>query len=138
MYFYPQRWLVSLLQWRKFFDKTQERSEYQLVEAGVSLPVRCRQCRTVITQATSAIEMAGSHQHALTNPAGIRFIVLVYRHANCELTGTPTEEYSWFSGYAWQMALCLQCNTHLGWYYSHGQFPDFYGLIAPRLLLESP
>jgi len=82
------------------------------------------------------MEMAGAHQHVLTNPAGVSFTVVVYRHARCEVTGLPSTECSWFNGYAWQLALCAQCGNHVGWYYSQAQFPDFYGLIASRLIFD--
>ena len=34
------------------------------------------------------------------------------------LQGIPSTECSWFPGYAWQIAGCSRCHTHLGWRYS--------------------
>lgn len=32
--------------------------------------------------------------------------------------GDPTEEHTWFPGYAWRMAHCRACQRHLGWGFS--------------------
>jgi hypothetical protein len=138
MSFYPFRWLRSLLFPRTSFEKIQTTEGGQFQLADDAAPVRCRLCRAVVTQHDGAIELAGSHQHVYTNPAGIRFVIVLYRYAYCELAGEATTEFSWFSGYAWQMAYCGNCGSHLGWYYTRSQFPDFYGLIRPRLDLAAP
>lgn len=56
------------------------------------------------------------------------------------LHGAPTLEFSWFPGYTWQLALCGQCNAHLGWKFVAG--PDsnlmprkFYGLAGRSIAL---
>lgn len=33
-------------------------------------------------------------------------------------SGVPTEEFTWFKGYAWQIFNCRRCGSHLGWRYS--------------------
>lgn len=136
MNLYPQRWLASLLQWRMSFDKTHVASSHHVQHRDSAAAVRCGYCRTVITESDSAMEMAGAHQHVLTNPAGVSFTVLIYRHARCDAAGLPSPEFSWFNGYAWQLALCTQCGSHLGWCYSQVQFPDFYGLIDSQLIVD--
>lgn len=137
MNFYPHHWLGLLRPLRKCFDKTQVASSNQVQYSETTASVRCAQCRTIITQSDSAMEMAGAHQHILTNPAGVRFTVVVYRDARCDVIGLPSAEHTWFTGYVWQVALCAQCGIHLGWCYSHAQIPDFYGLIASHLSFDT-
>lgn len=31
------------------------------------------------------------------------------------MTDVPSTEFSWFPGYAWQIALCKRCQIHIGW-----------------------
>lgn len=133
---YPHRGLLGLLLRHKAFDDTQVLQASATATIPAKAPVRCRQCRTLITTSDAAIELAGQHQHVFTNPAGHIFTLVLFRHARCEVAGIPTLEYTWFGGYAWQMALCGNCGSHLGWYYTHPEFPDFYGLIKPQLLME--
>lgn len=92
--------------------------------------VRCKSCGYVITSPAFAIE---PHEHTFRNPAGYSFHVLCYSDApGTADAGEATKEASWFSGYAWTFAVCVQCHNHLGWWYS-GQ-NRFAGLIATRLL----
>jgi hypothetical protein len=45
--------------------------------------------------------------------------------------------YSWFRGYAWQIQLCRNCFTQLGWKYM-SQEDSFYGLGFKLLREEKP
>lgn len=33
-------------------------------------------------------------------------------------SGVPTEKFTWFKGYAWQIFNCKRCGLHLGWRYT--------------------
>ena len=92
--------------------------------------VRCMHCESDITKPTLAIE---PHEHTFKNPAGHWFNVVCYSDApGAANVGEPTTEASWFSGYAWSFAICIECKTHLGWWFNG---PDiFAGLIASRLI----
>lgn len=80
------------------------------------------------------ISLSGSHEHFFRNPAGIRFRVACFAYApGAEAFGIPTEEHTWFPGYAWNLALCRSCAAHLGWKYQSTD-GGFFGLIADRLL----
>ena len=96
--------------------------------------IRCRLCGTAITDQSEALEIGLSHQHRYTNPDGISFNIRCYHNApGCSISGTPTDQDSWFGGYRWQFASCHQCYEHLGWYYENSKQRAFFGLIPDRL-----
>lgn len=55
--------------------------------------------------------------------------------------GTPETEHSWFPGYAWTIANCRHCYSHLGWRFdavqgSGLQPARFWGLRRPSLISD--
>ena len=99
--------------------------------------ILCRQCLQLITTAAERIEIQGSHQHTFSNPAGLLFQIGCFRLVpGCVLVSPPEAEWSWFSGYCWQVVLCSSCATHMGWRYTGGS-DSFYGLILHRLLQKN-
>lgn len=96
-------------------------------------PIRCKACRSVITTRGARIEVHGAHEHRRVNPSGVDFLLGCYREApGCIVEGVPTFFWTWFPGYAWQIASCRTCGDHLGWAFSGDG--SFFGLILPRLL----
>jgi hypothetical protein len=102
----------------------------ETTEAETQKSVRCKSCGHEVTSPAMAAE---PHEHTFRNPVGYSFHVLCYNDApGASDAGEPTTEHSWFPGYAWTFAICKQCHTHLGWWFSG---PDrFAGLIATRLI----
>ena len=99
-------------------------------EAQKEKIVRCRNCQHEITKPEFAIQ---PHEHTFRNPAGYSFHVLCYSDASgAAEAGEPTAEASWFRGYQWSFAICIQCHNHLGWWYRGKD--RFAGLIATRLI----
>ena len=50
------------------------------------------------------------------NPSGYVHDVLAVKHIAAEkvmLLGRPSQEHSWFPGYAWTIANCGACGSHL-------------------------
>lgn len=95
----------------------------------------CRQCGFTITHASEKIAVSGAHYHTFANPHGIVFEIGCFQTARgCGAAGAPTDEFSWFKGYFWQVALCGSCLIHMGWRFSAADRPGFYGLILDRLL----
>ncbi|CAJ0585274.1 unnamed protein product, partial [Mesorhabditis spiculigera] len=52
----------------------------------------------------------------------------------------PNAEFSWFSGYAWQILECEDCGRHIGWRFSASApdaegMPAFYGLSRAQVRL---
>lgn len=95
--------------------------------------VYCKQCRTRISHPSQAVEVQGFYHHVFTNPEGLVFEIGMYDKADCLAVSPAILEHTWFAGYAWQLVICCGCQSHLGWYYSKVDSPDFYGLILDRL-----
>ncbi len=94
----------------------------------------CAACGHAITRVDRRIERNGAHHHRLTNPLGIVFRVGCFSRASgCAEVGEPTEQWSWFQGYFWRIALCGGCGIHLGWSYDRPGVDAFHGLILDRL-----
>lgn len=50
------------------------------------------------------------------NPHGILHEVMTVRSArNLVVAGPPTSEFTWYPGYAWEIAWCAACAEHVGW-----------------------
>lgn len=96
--------------------------------------VHCRACNHLITRTRWAIDMGG-HERVFINPAGRVFRIACYREApGCGDEGMPTEEHTWFPGYAWNLAICLGCGGHMGWrFIGDVALPVFFGLIKTGL-----
>jgi ribosomal protein L40E len=95
--------------------------------------ILCRNCHYPITRPSERIEVASAHCHTFTNPNGYLFEIGCFRNADgCVTTGIRTDEFTWFSGYTWQIGICRKCLNHLGWHFqSIGD--HFFGLILDRL-----
>ena len=92
----------------------------------------CKYCKQHITDVDQAISIQGAHSHTFTNPAGFVYTINCYQTAmGCVAFGERTDEYTWFSGYEWQLALCQSCQTQLGWLFT--SMEQFYALIDDRL-----
>ncbi|MBU50044.1 MAG: hypothetical protein CL920_15255 [Deltaproteobacteria bacterium] len=95
--------------------------------------IRCAHCAHTITTSHQRIEVEGKHVHNFMNPEGFAFQIGCFRNAvGLRPVDMPSAEFSWFRGFFWQIEVCKQCHTHLGWSYENEQ-EIFYGLILPRL-----
>ena len=124
-----------------FFDSLSENAE-NLVDIDIEPKVPgkhkkliCHICQAVITDDTCRINILGSNDHYRINPAGITYYFECFREApGCDVLGTSTEEYTWFSNYKWQLAMCKECREHLGWLFKG---PDrFFALIKGKVLTD--
>jgi len=99
--------------------------------------IRCRQCRNILANPEDRISVQGSHRHTFANPHGIVFEIGCFTAVQgCGHVGPPSDEFSWFSGYLWRVAVCLLCLTHLGWSFSSPGKESFHGLILDRLITQ--
>ena len=97
--------------------------------------ILCRACRQMITSPAERIEMQGAHRHTFANPHGLVFEIGCFRFAaGCGYTGPVTDEFSWFGGYAWRIAMCRFCLNHIGWLFTSPDKTSFNGLILDRLV----
>ena len=95
----------------------------------------CKNCLNPVTSGRERIEKEGAHVHIFSNPYGNVFEIGCFRQANgCVYLGKATNEFTWFKGYAWKLALCRSCAAHLGWVYLSPDAVFFYGLILDRLM----
>ncbi len=102
--------------------------------------IYCANCSHVLTTSDQRIDVNGSHEHYCTNPHGFEFHLGCFAEAlGCDISGQAYAADSWFMGYAWRLAACAECHTHLGWYFAvtaDGTPAYFYGLILDRIQEE--
>ena len=78
--------------------------------------------------------MQGAHQHTFANPHGLVFRIGCFRRARgCGYTGPLSNEFSWFRGYSWRIAVCGRCLNQLGWLFVSSADTAFNGLILDQL-----
>ena len=95
----------------------------------------CRHCLNKISSPAECIEVQGSHKHTFANPQGIIYEIGCFKNASgCGYSGVPTDEYTWFRGFRWRVALCGLCLTHVGWLFMSTASSRFNGLILNRLV----
>ena len=95
--------------------------------------LRCAACLAPIARPSDRIAVNEQHQHVFTNPHGYIFCIGCFAQApGCLAIGEETSYFSWFPGYAWQIALCGQCLTLLGWAFRSAD-SQFFGLILDKL-----
>ncbi len=93
----------------------------------------CNACGHLITLAKHQSAQDGKHRHRFMNPFGYVYLIGIFSGASGLLPeGKPSDLFSWFEGYEWQVQLCAQCREHLGWSFDNGAH-RFYGLILPKL-----
>lgn len=82
--------------------------------------VKCKSCQTVIASRSDMLVMSSDGPlGAYVNPSGYVHEIMTLLKANgLALIGVPTEEYSWFPGYAWTIAYCATCEYQMGWLFT--------------------
>ena len=97
--------------------------------------ILCRQCHNILTSPSERIVVQGSHHHTFANPHGIVFEIGCFGAVKgCGYAGPASNEFSWFKGFSWRVAVCVMCLTHLGWLFESREGSIFHGLILDRLL----
>ena len=99
--------------------------------------IYCAACGMLVTRGRWRIEQRAAHEHTVFNPAGVVFTILCFKDApGTASQGTPSDEFTWFAGYRWSVAVCRGCSVHIGWRYDGADV--FFGLIKPRLTDKKP
>ncbi|KAG7305086.1 hypothetical protein JYU34_010546 [Plutella xylostella] len=98
-------------------DDARARLHLQLAFINTNTGMSCSSCGGGVAQRHDLVAMSSTGPRALYSNLGgfMHDIVTVSRAQGLRLQGRPTEECSWFPGYAWSIALCRQCSQHLGW-----------------------
>ncbi len=97
--------------------------------------VLCRECLHPVTREEDRTEVHGAHQHTFANPSGMVFTIGCFKAAEgCGAAGSPSDEFTWFRGYAWRVAVCTGCLAHLGWLFTAPSGAAFWGLILDHLI----
>lgn len=56
-----------------------------------------------------------------------------------KMVDRASTEFSWFPGYAWQIAVCKECDTHIGWKFiavtKNLKPKTFFGLSCKSLVV---
>lgn len=105
----------------------------------------CKQCQeTEITTKNEifSLSLCGP-MAAYVNPHGyVHETLTVYKASNLNLIGRPSTVHSWFPGYAWTIAQCKICASHIGWKFTatkKDMSPQkFWGLTRSALLPTIP
>ncbi|XP_044518556.1 protein cereblon isoform X2 [Gracilinanus agilis] len=105
----------------------------------------CKQCQeTEITTKNEifSLSLCGP-MAAYVNPHGyVHETLTVYKASNLNLIGRSSTEHSWFPGYAWTIAQCRVCSSHIGWKFTatkKDMSPQkFWGLTRSALLPRIP
>ncbi len=127
-----------------FFDPQSEQKRRENADTRLTEKTKkenrlfCAACRLPVTRQDERIPVQGGHEHRCTNPQGLSYHIGCFRAAaGCTTVGAARQEYTWFKGYAWRIALCAQCGAHLGWRFERaGEY--FHGLISDRLTSAGP
>lgn len=103
----------------------------------------CKRCRNKIACYADIFAMAKGNVNAnYCNPAGyIHETLTVHKTADTavKMVDRASTEFSWFPGYAWQIAVCRECDTHIGWKFiavtKNLKPKTFFGLSCKSLVV---
>ncbi|NQT68596.1 MAG: hypothetical protein HQ552_03350 [Desulfobacteraceae bacterium] len=113
-------------------------SEAEEKESDDEEYILCRQCLHVITSSAERIAVQGLHRHTFANPHGIVFEIGCFRSSRgCGYAGPASNEFAWFQGFSWRVAVCVGCLIHLGWLFTSTGYESFHGLILDRLITQN-
>jgi hypothetical protein len=92
----------------------------------------CASCGHPVTNVSEKVDIRGRHDHAFSYYRQVVRLGCFRDAPGCRSVQGVSHGYTWFRGYAWQIQVCKNCFTQLGWKYIS---PDdtFYGLIFGTL-----
>jgi hypothetical protein len=97
----------------------------------------CASCGHLVTRASETVDIRGRHNHDFPYYGNIVRLGCYRNAPGCVGVERISNGYSWFRGYSWQIQLCRNCYTQLGWKYM-SQDDSFYGLVFKMLREERP
>jgi hypothetical protein len=96
----------------------------------------CAACGHPVTKVAEKTEIFGRHDHGFAYYNELVQLGCYLKAEGCIGVERISHGYSWFRGYAWQIQLCKNCYTQLGWKYM-SQNDSFYGLVFNTLREET-
>jgi hypothetical protein len=97
----------------------------------------CASCGHTVTTVYERMDVRGRHHHDFPYYGHIVRLGCYRSAPGCVGVERISHGYSWFRGYAWQIELCRNCHTQLGWKYM-SQEDSFFGLVFKLLREEKP
>lgn len=104
----------------------------------------CKRCKTRIASYSDIFAMAKGNVNAnYCNPAGYIHETLTVNKTvekSVSMVDRPSTDFSWFPGYAWQIAVCSKCSSHIGWKFvavtKNLKPKAFFGLSCKSLVVS--
>ena len=97
----------------------------------------CSRCEYRLTSDQDRTTVNERHEHTFMNPHAFAYHIGCFGNApGAAGYGAATTEFTWFPGYAWQLAHCRGCGVHLGWKFQADSH-SFFGLVLDRLVRRS-
>jgi hypothetical protein len=96
----------------------------------------CAACDHPVTSVSEKVIVRGRHDHAFRYYNAIVRLGCFRNAEGCLGVQGISHGYSWFRGYAWQIQVCRNCYTQLGWKYMSEE-ERFYGLVFKTLREEA-
>ncbi|XP_014022614.2 protein cereblon isoform X3 [Salmo salar] len=119
------------------------RCELDIMDRCTSLC--CKQCQdTEITTKNEifSLTLYGPMAAYVNSHGYVHETLTVYKASNLNLVGRPSTLHSWFPGYAWTIAQCQICGSHMGWKFTATKTdlspPRFWGLTRSAMLPRIP
>ncbi|KAK1370128.1 ATP-dependent protease La (LON) domain protein [Heracleum sosnowskyi] len=113
------------------------RREIELLESFNC--IRCKNCQKVISKRSDMLVMSsmGPFGAYLNSSGYVHEIVTLLKVNGLSLVGHPSEEYSWFPGYAWTIAYCTNCECQMGWRFTATKknlnLQSFWGIRSSQI-----
>jgi hypothetical protein len=92
----------------------------------------CADCGHPITKVSEKVKIRARHDHGFRYYDDVVQLGCFRNAEGCVGVQRISKGYSWFRGYAWQIQVCGNCHTQLGWKYM-SEDDSFYGLIFKML-----
>jgi hypothetical protein len=120
---------LTYLRWNSFIFEDEEDDEI------LQKNLLCATCGHPVTKVLEKVKIRGRHDYTFTN-LGYPIQLGCFRNApGCIGSGGISHGYSWFRGYTWQIQLCKNCLSQLGWIYM-SEHDRFYALVFKMLREE--
>ncbi|XP_037092411.1 protein cereblon-like [Pollicipes pollicipes] len=124
-------------------DSVVRRLRYEISIMRTFKVMACADCEQPLASSDDVFAMsAEGPQSIFVNPHGdLHETLTLHRASGLRCITRPSTEYSWFPGYAWEIAHCTQCSSHMGWRFTACRESlrptSFWGLCRRSLAVRS-